>query len=74
MSFAPVSTSAALTSQDGAHDTDPYDILAATLSELFDLPCDEVVRMLNERFAANPLTADFRLNLQRPHPALDPSR
>jgi hypothetical protein len=37
--------------------------LAATLCEIFELPCEEVLRTLNQRFAANPLTADFRLHL-----------
>jgi hypothetical protein len=37
--------------------------LAATLCEIFQLPCEEVLKMLNQRFAANPLTADFRLHL-----------
>jgi hypothetical protein len=45
-----------------------YAILAQTLSELFDMPCDQAVRLVNERLAANPLTADLRLHL-RPPPA-----
>ena len=40
-----------------------FEILAATLCELFQLPCDEMLRHVNEQFAANPLTADFRLHL-----------
>ena len=42
---------------------EPFVILAATLCELFQLPCDEMLRHLNAQFAANPLTADFRLHL-----------
>jgi hypothetical protein len=33
------------------------------LCELFQLPCDEMLRHVNAQFAANPLTADFRLHL-----------
>ena len=40
-----------------------FEILAATLCELFQMPCDEMLRHLNAQFAANPLTADFRLDL-----------
>jgi hypothetical protein len=42
---------------------EPFEILAATLCELFQLPCDEMLRHVNAQFAANPLTADFRLHL-----------
>ena len=42
---------------------EPFQILAATLCELFQMPCDEMLRHLNAQFAANPLTADFRLHL-----------
>ena len=42
---------------------EPFQVLAATLCELFQMPCDEMLRHLNAQFAANPLTADFRLHL-----------
>ena len=47
---------------------EPFEILADTLCELFDMPRDEMVRHLNEKFAANPLTADFRLHLGSAQP------
>ncbi len=53
------------TSAPSAHELPPetFEILAATLCELFQMPCDEMLRHLNAQFAANPLTADFRLDL-----------
>lgn len=39
--------------------------LAATLCEIFQLPCDQMLRKLNTEFAANPLTAGFQLHLGR---------
>ena len=42
---------------------EPFQILAATLCELFQMPCDEMLRHVNAQFASNPLTADFRLHL-----------
>ena len=40
-----------------------WEILAATLCELFQMPCDEMLRHLNAQFAAHPVTADFQLDL-----------
>ena len=39
--------------------------LAATLCEIFQIPCAEVLKWLNAEFDANPLTAGFQLHLGR---------
>jgi len=51
-----------------------FEILAATLCELFQMPCDEMLRHLNAQYAANPLTADFRLDLGPARPSNLPHR
>ena len=55
---------------DNSHDSyrshrtfDPYEVLAATLRDLFDMPPEQVLRKVNAELAANPLTADVQLTL-----------
>ena len=65
-SLSPASSSAAAAAVAAAAErelAEPFAILAATLCELFQMPCDEMLRHVNAQFAANPLTADFRLHL-----------
>jgi hypothetical protein len=40
-----------------------YEVLAATLSDLFDLPPEEAIRKVNEDLAKNPLTWSMQLEL-----------
>ena len=50
------------------HEFDPYEVLAQTLTDLFGMPADQVIRKVNAELAANPLTADITLVLpQRYH-------
>ena len=58
---------------DKSHDScrthrtfDPYEVLASTLRDLFDMPPEQVLQKVNAELAANPLTADVKLELP-PH-------
>ena len=63
LSPASLSAAAAVAAAAERELAEPFAILAATLCELFQMPCDEMLRHVNAQFAANPLTADFRLHL-----------
>jgi len=41
--------------------TDPYEMLAATLTDLLQLPIEHTLRQVNDQLDAHPLTRGMRL-------------